>query len=713
VTISNNSSPGSNPPFRLCVGATFTAEPLKPVTEFWGRQLHFAFDVRFAPYNQLEQALLDANGEFATNTTGANVIAIRIEDFGQFGEYDMARVRSNVDHLLEALRSAHFRAPSILCVCPPSMAFQSDQGRISTAAEIAKLIAATVASIPSVQFLHYDEIQTLYPVHDYEAAGGGQLGHIPYTETYYAALGTALVRRAHALTHAPYKVIALDCDNTLWGGICGEDGPSGVLVDGPHRELQEFMLQQRDAGTLLTMASKNNESDVLEVFEQRPDMPLQLRHFAAWRIDWEPKEDSLAALAKELNVGLDTFILVDDNPKECAEVENSAPEVLTVPLPTAPEEIGHFLKHVWAFDHPALTDADHKRSDYYDQARRFGAEMRRTSNLEQFMAGLQLRVRIERCGADRIPRVAQLTQRTNQFNFTAIRRSEADIQRLQQCFTVEVSDRFGDYGLVGVLIVDEKEGELLIDSFLLSCRALGRGVEHRMMAFLADYAVERQLPTITARLTPTKKNAPARQFLDSIGGPWREQSNGDLIFRFPTSTLRGLQWKPAPVSTSPAPANPVRAMNRQAPDYVRIARALSMPSQILSEMRRQVRGSMDAAPPDPPSTATERGLAEIWADLLQQPSISVSDNFFDLGGHSLLAVLLLVRVHETFGVQLSIDDVYSGSVTLSDLAQRIEMLQIGDPESPEYAELLREIEAMSDEEARQMLAEGEPDRGGS
>lgn len=641
---------------------------------------------------------------------GANVIAIRIEDFGPAGGYDVEQVRSNVDHLLEALRAAHFHAPSILCVCPPSMAFQADAARTSSAVELGNLIAKAVAGIAGVQFLHFGEIQDLYPVDDYEAAGGGQLGHIPYTETYYAALGTALVRRAHALIRAPYKVIALDCDNTLWGGICGEDGPGGVLVDGPHRELQEFMLQQRQAGMLLTMASKNNEADVLDVFERRTDMPLQLEHFAAWRIDWEPKENSLADLAQELNVGLDTLILVDDNPMECAEVKNGAPEVLTIPLPTATGGIGHFLRHVWAFDHPAITDEDRKRSSYYDQAQQFGAEIRRASNLEQFMAGLQLQVRIERGNADRIPRVAQLTQRTNQFNFTAIRRTEGDIRHLQDCFTVEVSDRFGDYGLVGVAIVEEKAGALEIDSFLLSCRALGRGVEHRMMAFLADYAIERQLGTIVARVAHTKQNAPARQFVHSIASPWKEESNGELIFRFSADSLRGLQWKPAPVSAVPPAVNSVRTRdtNLKTPNYVRIAGALSTPLQIVTEMRRQVRGAMDAA-----LTATEQRLAEIWADLLQKPTISASDNFFDLGGHSLLAVLLLVRIHETFGVQLSIDDVYSGAVTLSDLAQRIEMLQFADADSPEYAELLREIEAMSDEEARQLLAEGERDGGRS
>jgi FkbH-like protein len=711
VTNSHSSNHRSSAPFRFSIGATFTAEPLRPVIEFWGPRLNLAFETRFAPYNQLEQALLDAGGEFAANTSGVNVIAFRTEDLGG---YDVARIRSNTGHLIESLRSAHFQAPAIVCLCPPSKAFAADAQRLTAAEEA----AGALANIPGLRFLHYREIADLYPVAEYEAAGGGELGHIPYTETYFAALGTALVRLAHAITRAPLKVIALDCDNTLWAGICGEDGPGGVTVDAPHRVLQQFMKAQRESGMLLAMASKNNEADVLEVFERNPDMPLQLRDFAAWRIDWESKADSLNALSKELNVGLDTFILVDDSAKECAEVETSAPEVLAIALPIDLAETAHFLKHVWAFDHPAVTAEDRLRSGYYEQARKFGAEMRRTSSLEQFIAGLELEVRIQAMTADRLARVAQLTQRTNQFNFTAIRRTEAGIERLladgaHECFTVEVSDRFGDYGLVGVMIFAPEESGLAIDTFLLSCRALGRGVEHRMMAFLADLTAERRVNTIVARLTPTRQNAPAQQFLDSIGRA--SDSAAERIFRLPAAGLRALAWKPAAATAVPAAADsaPRVENERRAPEYARIARTLSTPGQIIAEMRRQVLSFTANAPAHPPSTVTEKRLAEIWSDLLQTPSISTSDNFFDLGGHSLLAVLLLVRAHETFGVQLSIDDVYSGAVTLAELAQRIEGLQIGDPESAGYAELLQEIEAMSDEDARRMLAESEPDGGRS
>jgi FkbH-like protein len=699
--------------FLFSIGATFTAEPLKPVISFWGRQLSLDFDVRFAPYSQVEQTLLDSHGEFAVNTHGINIIAIRLEDFGAF---DISRIRKNIDHFLDVLRSAHMGAPAILCLCPASRAFQEDVDRVRAAQDMSGRITSGLSDIPGVHLVHHQQIADLYPVENYEAPGGGQLGHIPYTETYYAALGTALVRRAHAITRRPYKVIALDCDDTLWKGICGEDGPTGVTLDEPRRDLQQFMLEQREAGMLLTMASKNNEPDVIEVFERNPGMPLQLRHFVAWRINWQSKAQNLAALAKELDLGLDSFIFVDDNPKECAEVESSASEVLSVPLPIAIEETRHFLNHVWAFDRPVVTAEDSKRSAYYEQNRRFGAEMRRTSSLEQFVAGLALKLRIATLTPEQLPRVSQLTQRTNQFNFTTIRRSEADIQRLLEeggceCLTVDVSDRFGDYGLTGAVLFAKHGAELIIDTFLLSCRVLGRGVEHRIMAALAETAVERGARTVVARLLPTERNAPAQQFLDSIGAAVRSESGGVFTYRFPVESIRGIEWKPAAADPAPVGKARARAAKQWTPEYVRIARTLSTPAQIVSEMRRESRSAMAAPTVDPPSTETERRLAEIWADLLHAPSISASDNFFDLGGHSLLAVLLLARIQEIFGIELSIDDVYSGALTLADLAQRIDMPQLGNPDSSEYAELLREIEALSDEEARRLLAEGEPEAG--
>ena len=681
-----------SPPFRFAISASFTSEPIGHVIEFWGRRLESEFEIQFAPYNQPLQTLLDPHGVFAANHHGLNVLLVRLEDLGP-----EASLESHARELIDVLRdsASRFSVPLLFCLCPPSREFSR------TAQALRARLAGSLTDVPGVQYLDRDEVARLYPVesaHDPEAE---RLGRIPYSELYFCALGTALVRRAHALFTPPYKVIALDCDNTLWQGICGEDGPSGVVLDPPRRALQEFMLDQREAGVLLVMNSKNNEHDVLETFAANPQMPLALRHFTAWRLNWESKSDNLASLAAELGLGEDSIILVDDNPKECAEVAGSLPEVLCLTLPAEIARTPEFLQHVWAFDRPVVTEEDRNRNAYYEQAQEFGREIQRASDLREFVAGLRLRVVLSPLAEERLSRAAQLTQRTNQFNFTTIRRTESDLRALAaggfECVTVEASDRFGDYGTVGVVIFKAVERELEIDTFLLSCRVLGRGVEHRVLAWLGEEAVRRGLDTVMARLEPTAKNAPAQQFLRSVGGE---------SYRFEARALRGLEWTPATSVPAPKPSGAQRSQ-RRSEDYASIANELASPLQILEAMRRESRAAVGSNGREG-MTSIERQLADIWADLLKCPAIALSDNFFDLGGHSLLAVLLILRVRETFGVELSIDDVYSSTLTLGELARKVEGYQSGQMNADEYEALLAEIEGLSDEEVQALLAREDP-----
>ncbi|HBY63601.1 MAG TPA: hypothetical protein DEH78_27565 [Solibacterales bacterium] len=486
-------------------------------------------------------------------------------------------------------------------------------------------------------------------------------------------------------------MIAVDCDNTLWRGICGEDGPEGVELDPPRRALQEFLLEQRDAGMLLVMASKNNEPDVLETFAAHPEWPLQPRHFASWRLNWDSKPANLASLAEELSLGLDSFIFVDDNPKECAEVAEGAPEVLPLVLPEDIAQLPAFLRRVWAFDHAVVTDEDRQRSAYFEQGREFGIARRQAATLEEFMAGLGLRVTVEPLTAERLPRAAQLTQRTNQFNLTTIRRTEAELRGLE-VFTVHASDRFGDYGVIGDVIVSPHRTELDVDTFLLSCRALGRGVEHRVLAHLGELALSRGLHAIRLRFAPTKKNLPAWQFLESLGAV------GQTDFFIAAEAARAVRWRP-----SAAAAPPVRPVKRSAArrdvDYGRIARDLGGADEIVAAIAREHAFAQQFE-----GTEIERRLAAIWSELLEKP-VRREDNFFDLGGHSLLVVLLIMRIKEEFSVALPVDDVYSGSLTLEDLARTIEMHQLGALDPDEYHALLAEIEGLTDEEVRALLAE--------
>jgi FkbH-like protein len=700
-------------PFRFAIAASFTVEPVKPVIEFWGRRLNAEFDVRFAPYNQLLQTMLDPAGVFAANHHGLNVLLLRWEDLAQFEPGDpraLVQIEANANELIHVIHDSAERlaVPVLVSVCLPSPAFVADPARARSVRDLSQRIEGALNDVPGVQFLSCEQISRLYPVDAPHDPSAELLGRIPYTELYFVALGSAIVRHAHALFTPPFKVVALDCDNTLWQGICGEDGPSGVILDPPRRALHEFMLEQREAGLLLTLASKNNEQDVFETFAANPHMPLQMRHFTGWRLNWDSKADNLAALASELSLGLDSFIFLDDNPKECAEVSENVPEVLALPLPEDITRLPHFLQHVWAFDHAVITEEDRNRNAYYAQSQEFGREVKRASNLEDFIRSLRLEVSIRPLTPERIGRAAQLTQRTNQFNFTGIRRSEGDIRALSsesyEVATADVADRFGSYGLVGVMIFREFGDALEIDTFLLSCRVLGRGVEHRILAWVGEEAVRRGLQTVVAPLVFTKKNAPAQQFLQAISGGTATDTPDGPVYRFDAARLRTLHWSPATSVEAPkAQAKPAASAARRLVDYGSIAGELSTPAQIIEAMRHE---SAEAAA-DGAMTDTERQLAVIWSDLLKHSPIAASDNFFDLGGHSLLAVLLIVRVREAFGVELPIDDVYSASLTLGELARRIEAYQLNAIDPDEYESLLAEIEGLSDEEVQALLAKEE------
>lgn len=707
------------PKTRIAISATFTAELLKPALEFWGQTLDTPLEVRFAPFNQPLQTLLDPGSEFGVNERGLNVLLIRLEDLGQFEQLTpaaYAQINDNAWHIAEeAQRTAErLRAPLYVILCP---SLPRNRAKLQSVRETLE------EGLRGGQNLHYLDANRLlarYPVESWYDDAGDRIGKIPYTEPMFAAIATAIMRLAHTLEMPPYKVIAVDCDNTLWKGICGEDGPQSVTLDPERRRLHEFLLEQRNAGMLLALASKNNQEDVAETFRLHPEFPLQLEHFAAAKVNWEPKSANLERLASELNLGLDSIIFLDDNPKECAEMAEAAPDVLALALPEPLVDLGNWLDHVWAFDHPVVTEEDRKRAEFYEQGRRFEQEARGAASLEHFVSTLNLRVDIEPVAPERLSRVAQLTQRTNQFNCSTVRRTEAEIRslleaRALECFTAEVSDRFGDYGLVGVMLLRRGGDSLIADTFLLSCRALGRGVEHRMLSFVAEQAEEMGFRYVTVPFVPSAKNAPARQFLDSISTAAKVEDLDTILYRFPVNDLQGLRWKPAPSEPAaqerPAPA--ARRGARRFHAYAQIAADLRTPEQIVARMRQAVRQSGAETPAaGAPATDSEIQLARIWSEVLHKPVHDVRANFFDLGGHSLLAVLLLMRVKEEFGVELSVDDVYSSTLTLGELARTIEARQLADLDPEEYQALLAEIEGLSDEEVRALLEEEERHGGG-
>ena len=616
----------------IAIAATFTAEPLAESLRYWLSQLNLAATVEFLPYNHVLQALLDTRGAFACNRNGLNVVMLRFED--QMG------LRNG--ELIAALKTATSIAasPILLCVCPPSPTALADPERSGLERELA--IALT--ELPMIRFLPSARLLELYPVTNYYDAAADKLGHIPYTPDAYAILGTAIARVFHATQRAPYKVIALDCDNTLWRGICGETGPNGVELDGPAQAVQNFVKARQKDGMLLCVCSKNATEDVERVFDEHPEMPLARSDFAGWRVNWRPKSENIRSLAAELSLGLDSFIFLDDNPMETAEVESNCPGVLALTLPAEVELIPRFLDHVWAFDQNGITAEDRNRTAMVQENASRSRLLTESLSYADFLASLELEVEIrELNGAAEIARAAQMTQRTNQFNFTTQRLTEPEIREAlsggsMEILTAFVRDRFGNYGQVGLAMYQADDDVLRVQNLLLSCRALGKGVEHAMVARLGQIAVERSLADVEIPYQPTPKNTPARDFLTSLKA---------RNHRLPSEVAAAVRFS-VPENELPATAPP--AGPDQAPmvpsslpsvDFAWIATHRSDAAAILEAVEGAQETRVAAPAAIQPRDELEGRLTRIWERALRISPIGLQDDFFDLGGDSFQAVRIL------------------------------------------------------------------------
>jgi len=717
----------------IAITANFTAEPIEESLGFWMRELNILSKIEFAPYNQIFQQLLNPASLFSTNRHGINVVLVRLEDWGKFqdgGEGEAAspsisyeKIERNVRDFGRALKSASQRSatPHLICLCPASRASVADPTLTAFFQQIEELMVSELRGMSGIYSVTTSELAVAHPAVTYNDPQADKLGHIPYTQAFFVTLGTIIARKIYALKSAPYKVIALDCDQTLWKGVCGEDGPHGIEIDPSRKALQEFMVAQHQAGMLICLCSKNNEEDVVEVFGQRSEMPLKRDHIVAWRINWGAKSDNLKALAEELQLGLDSFIFIDDDPVPCAEVQANCPEVLTLQLPQESSRIPEFLNHVWAFDRLKITGEDEKRTALYKQNVERERVRKESLSFEGFLASLGLKIQISELQPQNIERVSQLTQRTNQFNFTTVRRSESEIQALCQageseCLIVKVSDRFGDYGLVGVVIFRAGSEAIDVDTFLLSCRTLGRGVEQQMLAKLGEIAQKRGLDHVDVTFIDSGKNRPASDFLESVGANFKKAIDGGNFFKFPvefaaTIKYTGIEEPAAAGSSSEQPAPSLSRISHDGGTQSRSALLSRIATQlysaekvleVLESQKQRVRPELAEAY-TAPRTPVEERLAEIWAQALGISKVGIHDNFFQLGGHSLLGTLLISRVCGAFQTNLSLRDLFE-SPTVAGLAQVIKQGQVEQASAQEIAAALRELDELSDEEIMALLA---------
>jgi FkbH-like protein len=365
---------------------------------------------------------------------------------------------------------------------------------------------------------------------------------------------SALVRAWKGQTR---KCLVLDLDNTLWGGIIGEDGPQGIVLaeEGPglaFTEFQEELAHLSRKGVLLAICSKNNEADALEAIRTHPSMRLREDSFAARRINWQDKAQNLKELAAELNIGLDSFVFVDDNPAERSLVRMSLPEVH---VPEWPEDPGQYKAALLDlagdyFCRVAITAEDRERTAMYHADRLRVSLAASAGSLTDYYQSLQMRAQIELADSFSIPRIAQLTQKTNQFNLTTRRYTEAGIRALAGepgaiVLWLQLRDRFSDQGIVGVMILKERQESVWwIDTLLLSCRVIGRGVENAFVGFAHQLLLGRGATEMIGEYLPASKNSLVANLYRDLGFEPIGEEAGATRWRLPLKTKTALipEW---------------------------------------------------------------------------------------------------------------------------------------------------------------------------
>jgi len=330
-------------------------------------------------------------------------------------------------------------------------------------------------------------------------------------------------RYIQPLTYKTKKCIVLDLDNTLWGGIVGEVGLEGIYL-GPtpegrlFLEFQKKLLALHNRGIILAINSKNNEEDAMNVIKNHPYMALRENCFAATRINWKDKVSNLKSLAEEINVGLDSMVFFDDDQMNRDMVKTFLPEVLVVDLPKDFSQYLGTFEGLNCFETLSLSDEDAKRNEMYQAEKNRNKLLKSTTTLSDYLRTLNLIVYIEEVNISMIPRIAQLTQKTNQFNLTTKRHTEEDIQKIVnddnfRIISIRVTDKFGDNGLTGLVIISIKDSvNWHIETFLLSCRVIGRKAEEVLLAYVINEAKANNAKFVFGYFNESKKNSLVKDF---------------------------------------------------------------------------------------------------------------------------------------------------------------------------------------------------------
>jgi len=533
-----------NKPLRIAILRSYSAEMIEPVLKL--RLVLDGYDPTFfwGDYNQYTQEILDATSDLYTFKPDLVLLLVRIEELmpsfvWRFGEKDIGEWKEEINKnskyiagLISTLNEKISVQVIVQNMCLPVIPYwgvyeaQENISQTDLLQEFNQTLRTELLQNPTTYIWDYNNFLLRK---GYEKIYDPKLMYIasnPFKQSSYPLIVDDLMRYISSVLGKGKKCIVLDLDNTLWGGVIGEDGFDGIaLGDGyPGNcfvDFQKELLKLCQRGVILAINSKNNEKDAFDVIDNHPNMILRKKNFAAYKINWLDKANNLKMLANELNIGIDSMIFIDDNPVECEWVREQCPECTVVQVPKEHYLMPSIVPVLPGIENIRLTNEDKKKGEIYQaQVRRKGLQ-ESSADLGDFLKGLEMEVEIKKSEKFSVSRISQLTQKTNQFNMTTRRYTEKDIVKFANSpenyvFSVSAKDRFGDNGIIGVVILKFENDFCLIDTFLLSCRVISRSIEQSMIAFIAEFARKKGAVTVIGEFIPTAKNKPASNFYSKM-----------------------------------------------------------------------------------------------------------------------------------------------------------------------------------------------------
>lgn len=526
-------------PYRVVLLSNIVVSPLVDVLEYALRSIGIPARIEVGDFDNIVQdserfANVDAAVIFWETCNLVDGLHARI---GSMETQEIEGIRSRTESEIALVMRNLARVPLVLFNAFSSLVFTASELRPSPLARLARSLSCVLDDHDKALRVDLDSVLAITGLQSATDFRQFQSSRALYSMPFFKNYAAHVVPAFASVAGRARKVLVLDCDNTLWGGVLGEDGEQGIQA-GPatrigkvFREVQSLLQGFRREGILLAICSKNNPEDVRHVFDHHPDMLLSNEDFAATRVNWQDKASNLRELAAELNVGLDSFVFVDDSDFELGLIRDMLPEVATVHVPRELSEYPQVMREARRlFFNLTRTAEDGRRTQMYQEEIQRRSDAIAFASVDDYLRSLGLVLSIARNRREDAARIAQMTQKTNQFNLTTRRYTETDVLGFLDdggyvLFSFSVADRYGDYGVTGLAIIEwQGSDEARIDVFLMSCRVIGRNIERAFMDEIVASLQMNGVKRIRAEYLRTPKNDQVCSLLDSLGF---EQTGGD------------------------------------------------------------------------------------------------------------------------------------------------------------------------------------------